>query len=334
MTIPEKIRSTKAQLVKAESDSHTWQVAEDEEKYLEAYDRGASLEVQLENEIQNNPPPTIAHTVSRSNAMLDSLRRFSAATVTATDGLIGHVKSLLFDDQSWTIRYLVVDTGSWLFGREVLISPYSVCKPLGSGKNIDVILTREQVKSSPDIDTHQPVSRQHEVEYLGYYAYPAYWGGSGVWDMGAFPVLPSNIPRSEDIAAARALRQRYIETNDIHLRSSTKVIGYDIHTADGSIGHIEDFIFDEQSWTIRYAVVDTRNWWPGGRKVLIAIHWVDGIDWGSSTVHVKLSREQVKNSPEYQDGMPINHEYEKHLHHAYNLPGYWEPVSQSAMGPL
>lgn len=256
--------------------------------------------------------------------MLNSLNHLHSSTVTATDGLIGHVKSAFFDDQSWVIRYLVVDAGTWLADRKVLISPYAVRQPLGADENIDVSLTRQQVKKSPDIDTHQPVSRQHEREYLSYYAYPEYWDGGGMWGMGGYPMLPSYLPTSAETETARALRERDIEAADVHLRSSTKVTGYNIEATDGSIGHVKDFIFDDASWAIRYLVIDTRNWWPGGRKVLIATHWIDRIDWATGTVEVTLTREQVRSSPEYVDNVPLIRAYEQRLHDAYNRAGYWD----------
>jgi hypothetical protein len=256
--------------------------------------------------------------------MLNSLNHLHSATVTATDGLIGHVKSAFFDDQSWVIRYLVVDAGTWLADRKVLISPYAVKQPLGADKNIEVSLTREQVSQSPDIDTHQPVSRQHEREYLGYYAYPEYWYGGGMWGAGGYPMLPIYLPTSEETEAAKATRERDIEAADVHLRSSARVSGYDIEATDGSIGHVKDFIFDDASWAIRYLVIDTRNWWPGGRKVLIATHWIERIDWAARSVEVKLAREQVRNSPAYQERIPVERDYEQRLHAAYQRAGYWD----------
>ena len=255
--------------------------------------------------------------------MLNNLSHLTKSSVTATDGVIGHVNAAFFDDQSWTIRYLVVNTGSWLTGREVLISPYAVKQPVGSVENIDVALSREQVKNSPDIDTHQPVSRQHEREYLGYYAYPEYWDGGGLWAMGAFPLLPLAPPTPEEAAANAELREKDRLAADVHLRSSTKVSGYKIQAADDSIGHVKDFIFDDESWTIRYLVVDTRNWWPGGTKVLFATHWIDRIDWASESVYVSLTREQVKNSPQYHEAAAVTRDYEKQLHAAYDRAGYW-----------
>lgn len=258
--------------------------------------------------------------------MLSVLSRLTESTVTATDGEIGQVEAAFFDDRSWTIRYLVVDTGTWLSGREVLISPYSVKQPLGSGKGIDVSLTRQQVENSPDIDTHQPVSRQHERELQSHYAYPAYWEGEGLWAMNAYPYMPAMLPTAEQDAARRARLERDIRTGDVHLRSSERVAGYDIQASDDSIGHVEDFIFDAESWTIRYLAVDTRNWWPGGRKVLIGTHWIERIDFPSATVQVKLTREQVRNSPVYDEAATVSRDFESRLHAAYGRPGYWDKV--------
>lgn len=257
--------------------------------------------------------------------MLNSVSHIHGATIAATDGDIGHVKDAYFDDEAWTIRYLVVDTGGWLSERKVLISPYSVTQPLRTGERIDVRLNREQVRGSPDIDTHQPVSRRHEREYLSYYAYPDYWGGDGLWAMGGFPILPPTGPDPALIEAERASRaEREVPPEDVHLRSAAHVGGYDIQATDGSIGHVKDFIFDDESWAIRYLVVDTRNWLPGGKKVLIAPHWIDAIDWSESKVHVNLSREQIKDSPEYDEGVILSRDYEQRLHDAYGRAGYWD----------
>ena len=256
--------------------------------------------------------------------MMNSVGHLTGSTITATDGEIGHVKEVFFDDEAWAIRYLVIDTGTWLSGREVLVSPYAVVQPLGSGKIIDVSLTRQQVNDSPDIDTHQPVSRRHEREYLSYYAYPEYWAGGDLWAMSALPLLPPPLPAAVESEAESARREADVPAEDVHLRSSAIVTGYDIQATDDSIGHVKDFIFDDESWAVRYLVVDTRNWWPGGKKVLLATHWIDRIDWADKTVYTKLTREQIKNSPEYEEAKTINRDYEKRLHDAYGRVGYWD----------
>ncbi len=239
--------------------------------------------------------------------MLNSMRRLTGAKLTAIDGDIGHVEEFFFDDCAWAIRYLVVHTGSWLEARKVLISPYAVQQPLGGDKHIHTVLTKQQVKNSPDIDTHQPMSRQHERDYLDYYAYPEYWGGSALWGMAEMPYPP--IMRSPaKIAAARALRRRDCKAGEVHLRSSAYVIGNNLEATDESIGVVHDFIFDDQNWAIRYLVVDTPNGCPDGRKVLISMQWADRLDWATQKVHVRLTREQVMSSPVFEDVSSIHRE--------------------------
>ena len=168
--------------------------------------------------------------------MLNSISHLDGSTVTATDGTIGHVREAYFDDVAWAIRYLVIDTGTWLSGREVLISPYAVKPPLGSVRNIDVALTRQQVQDSPVTDTHQPVSRRHEREQLGYYAYPEYWAGGELWAMSALPMLPAPLPSGVESETERVRRDADVLPEDVHLRSSANVTGYDIQATDDSIG--------------------------------------------------------------------------------------------------
>jgi len=279
------------------------------------------------NKLQDRRPYAATRQSSKDTTMLRRVSHLTESSITASDGDIGNVTAAFFDDQSWAIRYLVVDTEKWLAAREVLISPYSVSQPLpnlSDDKNIHVRLTREQVKTSPDIDTHQPVSRQHEREYSAYYTYPEYWDGVDLWGMGSNPLMATYPPSPEQIAAAETLRKRDLAAADSHLRSSVKVIGYDIQATDQSIGHVADFVFDDKSWAIRYLIVDTRNWWPGGKKVLVATHWIDRIDWATSSVYVGLTRGGVKASPEYDEAVEIDRVYETSLHTKYNRKGYWD----------
>jgi len=255
--------------------------------------------------------------------MLNSIDFLIDSTLTATDGTIGLVRQAYFDDQTWVIRYLVVATGTWLAGREVLISPESVKQPLGRVKNLDVALTRRQVEGSPAIDTHRPVSRQHERELRAYYGHPEYWEGSELGAMSAVPFFPPPLPTTVQSEADCAARDAEVPPEDLHLRSSAVVTGYDIQATDHSIGHVEDFMFDDECWTIRYLLVNTRNWWPGGKKILLATHWIDSIDWAEKTVYTTLTRQQVRDGPEYVEAVPIDRDYEQRLHDAYGREGYW-----------
>ena len=247
--------------------------------------------------------------------MLRSIKSLSGYKIHAKDGDMGKVYEFFFDDEAWTIRYLVIDTGTWLPGRKVLISPlFAISNPDWKSQTFPVDLTKEQVKNSPEVDVDKPVSRQHQIELHKYYGWPAYWS-PGV-AAGAPPVTPV----VTQIAKEKATREE--EKGDPHLRSTREVTGYHIHATDGEIGHVEDFIVDDESWIIRYMIVDTRNWLPG-RKVLVSPAWVKKVSWSDEMVDVDLSRKSIKDSPEYDPSAPINQEYEMRLYDFYGRPKYW-----------
>jgi hypothetical protein len=254
--------------------------------------------------------------------------------IQATDGEIGTVEHFYFDDETWAVRYLIVDTGGWLGGRRVLISPISVIHTDWKSKRVDVGLTKKQVEHSPDIDTHQPVSRQHEAAYLGYYGYPYYWGGPYLWGPAFYPAGLAAPSSASTAAAADRIRR---ESTDSHLRSSEAVTGYHIEAVDGEIGHVDGFLVDDEAWAIRYLEVATQNWWPG-KKVLVSPAWVERVSWADSKVYVGLSRESIRNGPEYTDATAITREYENRLYLHYGRPPYWldkagreSPLSRSAV---
>lgn len=203
--------------------------------------------------------------------MLRNVKELRGFAIHATDGMIGEVDDLYFDDEDWAIRYLVVDTGHWLSGRKVLISPLAIGHVDWMAQQLAVSLTKTQVERSPDIDTRKPVSRQHEAVYFGYYGYPNYWGGSGVWGMGGYPGSLTIERRFEDERKARRAAAAKAG-DDCHLRSGKAVTGYHVHATDGDIGHVADLLVDDHTWAIRYMIVDTSNWW-GGHHVLVAPPW-------------------------------------------------------------
>lgn len=225
--------------------------------------------------------------------------------IRATDGDLGKVDEFYFDDQTWTIRYIVVETGSWLNGRKVLISVAAFGKAESESGTFSVTLTRDQVYSSPKIDTQRPIYRQHEVELHRHYKWP--WrGGYG----GTLGTIPSPLSDEESLGTREdAASERQ---NDLHLRSTRQVIGYHIHAIDGDIGHVEDFLVDDEDWAIRFLVADTHNWLPG-KKVILSPRWIKRMQWADSSVHFDLTQESVKNSLEFDPSRPISREYEAFL---------------------
>ena len=235
-------------------------------------------------------------------------------TIGATDGEIGKVKEFYFDDQTWTIRYLVVETGSWLFGRKILLSPKALLTPDWGKHTFPVNLTMEQIKGSPDIDTDKPISRQHEIDLYSYYPWEEYYwaGGMGITGMGmSYPIAMNTVLQKESDKSVTDNSH-----NDLHLRSTDAVIGYSIQSNDGEIGEVEDFIIDDHSWSIVFMEVDTGNWFPG-KKVLISPKWIREINWNTSSVVVNASEEQVKNSPEYVPSQEVIDSYEANLINYY-----------------
>lgn len=229
------------------------------------------------------------------------------------DGEIGKVVEFYFDDQHWTIRYLIADTGSWLADRKVLLSPYGLVAVSCEQEHITVNLSKKQIEESPPLSSDMPVSRQYEEEYHGYYDWPMYWAGPFMW--GAYPYIVRDGNTMKEAPHGE-------QTWDPHLRSTNEVIGYHIQANDGEIGHVEDFIIDDETWTIRYLVISTQNWWPG-KQVLVAPAWLQKVSWSESKVFVNLPREIIKESPEYTGDTSITRLYEAELHKHYNRQGYW-----------
>jgi hypothetical protein len=251
--------------------------------------------------------------------MLTNATFLKGLAIHATDGELGTVDQFYFDDETWAIRYLIVKTGGWLSGREVLISPISVIGTDWPAKRLDVALTKKQVEDSPDIQMHQPVSRKHEAGYSAYYGYNNYWGGPYMWGSGFYPVdlaVPT-LPSKE------AMRDRIRrESTESHLRGSEGVTGYHVQATDGEIGHLDGFVVDNETWAIRYIEVATRNWLPG-KHVLVAPGWIERVSWTDSKVYTGLSKEAIEEAPEYLVSRPITREYESRLHDHYGRPPYW-----------
>ena len=230
--------------------------------------------------------------------MLRSMKDLDALAVEATDGAIGHVKDVYFDDSTWVVRYLVVETDSRLSSRKVLISPISMGHLDWARKTLPVSITKEQVRSSPDIDTEKPVSRQHEARYLGYYGYPLYW---------------------------EAPRERHHEHDDPHLRSCQAVMNYHIHAADGEIGHVQGFLVDDETWAIRYVLANTSNWWLG-HEVPIARERIKEVSWSGASITVDVTREAVRDAPLHDPSTPLDRERVRGLREHYERPVYWTEV--------
>jgi len=225
--------------------------------------------------------------------MLKRVRELIGCAIVATDGEIGRVHDVFFDDRRWGVRYLAVHTGHWAASRRVLIRLASVARIKWPRRRVEVALTRQQVQKSPGVDTHRPIERQLEVPLYQYSGFP-YGAGD----------------RPEGSAAP---------DYEQHLHSARAVIGYAVHAVDGEVGYVEDFLMDEPSGAVRYLIVDSRHWWPGKRVLLAAerIRWVSGMERG---VHVDLPRDPIRRAPAYDPARPVDGTYEARLAEHYDRP--------------
>ena len=253
--------------------------------------------------------------------------------VETSDGRVGAVKDFLFDDQSWKIRWMAVETGDWLSGRRILIHPSAIApldlaRPasgrlpmmsMGDTLVIIVGLTKHEIEASPDLREDEPVTDQMQARLYDHYGWDPYWGdtffGPDAIDPISKPILAETSERpAADMGADSG-------DGDPHLRSVVEVNGYHVHATDGDIGHVENFIASDINWGIRYLVIATHNWWPG-KHVQLAPYAVEDIDWAERRINVNVTRDQVKSSPPWDPLAMADQVAEQQLHRHYGWPGY------------
>lgn len=233
--------------------------------------------------------------------MLHRTDLLKSYAINAVDGQMGKVNHFYFEDEDWAVRYAVVDTGkkldptdNWFTGRQILLPPEKIGAILVSNQLLTTSLTRKEIEESPSTLTDRPVSKQSDEGNYNSLGWPISWYA---------PDEPS-------------------KPWDPHLRSTKVVAGYHIQALDGELGHVEDFIIDDETWTIRYLIINTRNWWPG-KKVLISPRWIKEVRWDESKVYVNLSREQIQSAPEFTDELALGRDYEAELFTYYGQENYW-----------
>jgi len=252
--------------------------------------------------------------------MLLNMSTIRGHGIAASDNTIGSVSDVLFDDTSWMIRWLVVDTGDWLSGRKVLLPPAALGQPDPNGKTFPVRLTRAEVEASPELDTHRPVSRQFETSTYDYYGWSPYWG-SGAY-MGGYGMMSSGMSMAVDPEVQRRaedIARHQHDQDEPHLRSADEVTGYHIHATDGEIGHLSDLVIEDTDWSIHYLIVDTSNWWMG-QKVLILPRLAREIRWTEQLIYLDVDRQTVKDSPPYDPARPLDRAYEDRMAGHYAKP--------------
>ncbi len=228
--------------------------------------------------------------------MPQSMKHLVGVKLDGLDDKIGHTKDFYFDDQEWVVRYVVMDTGSWLPGRKVLISRHAFSNLELTDGNLVVNLTRKHIEHSPSIESHKPVSRRFEEEYHKYYGWPGYWLGDSVCGIAGYPMIPPPITFHPFEPATTETSQH--ESYDNHLRSMQDVIGHHIKASDGMCGHVYDFMIDPETWKIPQLVIKTGHLFLN-KEVDIPSDKIEYISWDQDTVFVDLTRDAIEQRPEH-----------------------------------
>lgn len=219
----------------------------------------------------------------KDESMLWNASALNGYPIAATDGQIGTVSDLLYDESGWEIRWLVVDTGDWLSGRRALLPVSALGQADPETKRWPANLTMRQVEECPDVDASEPLSREMEIMVRNHYG----------------------------LSAGQ-------ERADPGVRSLSEITGGAIETTDGEIGHAEDFLIDTALWQVRYLVVHTSSWWPG-EKFLLSPLSIDWIDWARSIIHLHVTRQKVKDSPPYVAAETVDGAFEELFETYYGI---------------
>ena len=251
----------------------------------------------------------------RGRSHLRSLRELDGYRVEGPSGVLANVLDAYFDDQSWTVRYLMV-VGVGHGASTVLLSPHSVRRIDRRRRTIVTALTPSQFRAMPGVDAEPAIPRTAEIGLLRYYGFPYYWIGHDRWGDDRAPrPLPATLVTGAGASGPTP-------ASETRLRSVRDLRRYTIHATDGELGHVDDLLVEDRTWAVRYLVVDTRRWWPGAH-VLLSPEWVSHVSWVERSVHVSLERARIRTAPAYDRTRPLDRAYEAHLHQHYGRPTYW-----------
>jgi hypothetical protein len=246
--------------------------------------------------------------------MLRSIEDLKGCKVACQDGDLGTVEHVYFDDESWGIRFIVIGASGWNGGQQVWVSPFSIKGIDFAAGVVTLDLTQRKMMGSPPVDTGKPVSRLKESKLFDYYGCRPYWAAR------AKPPFESSSGTGDSrlgLESSQQLRPTlHVKGSrlDIHLLSAQHAKSFSVATADGTIGRIADFVFDDETWIVRYMTVDTRDRWNSAREMRLSTEWIDGIDSASSTISTGLSRISVEHSSAYVGTRSLNHVYEALSH--------------------
>lgn len=246
--------------------------------------------------------------------MLHNTSTISGSAVSAVDGSIGHVEDTLFHDETWNVRYFVIDTGPWILGRRLLCSAGYAERFDDRDGRLRIDLTRDQVEASPELEADLPVSELKRREFTKYKKGPVYWSQSGVRKEAHPPGAMPAVHEESEEEKQQVERELYGK----HLRSAGEVTGYTVEASDKPLGSVVGLLVDDDDWSLRYIAVEAEG--SGQRKMQIySPDWVETIRWIEQSIHIKFAHDVATNAPPLEDDAMVSRDYEKKLYDYYGL---------------
>lgn len=251
--------------------------------------------------------------------MILSIKDLFDYKLMTADGEAGEIKDALYDERDWVLRYVVVETGGWLSGRELLIPPSVLGAPDSARREFPVSMTRDQLSNSPPREAGEDITRRHEEDLYRYYGWEPYWVPEGA--MGPLPgTVMVESPEEAAETQTAVLEERHAEPR---LRSIKDTLGFKVHGVDEDLGKVDNFLMDDETWDVRYVVLNTGGLFKS-RRVPISVRWINNLDWENHALHLDLGKKDVHDSPDWDESLPLPRQYEVDLHSHYGRPGYWE----------
>ncbi len=237
--------------------------------------------------------------------MLRSMKELFGYSVAAIDGSLGKLEDFLFDERSHDLRYLVADTGGWFDRRHLLVAPAAFGHTHWPARDFPVRISREQAAASPALVADAALSRRHEVALHSFFEWMPYWlsHSNGV------PTAHVAAPDGGDEAAPSLCR-------------AARLIGYQAQGTDSEIGHVVDFLIDDDQWKVRDVIVDTESWGEP-RTVIVSMALFRGIDAAAEKLLVGLTARLVRECPVFDPQAIAGSRSEVVFHDYLGRPRSW-----------
>lgn len=200
-----------------------------------------------------------------------SLKQLLGYKISAIDGEIGKVKEFYFDETSWTVRYIIVETGSLFFGRKVMISTQAIIDAQWETEHFLTNMTIQQIENSPKVDDGKQLTRGQEILLNQHYNWKSYWDAS---------------------------IQKIADGSNSYLVHANDLTGYQLIASDGQVGNIKDLIVAKASWKINSIVIDAFKTSPA-KEILLSPKWIKEINADRSAAVSDHTTAEIKSNPAY-----------------------------------